>query len=257
MQKAKWFIFGVLATLVVSGTALAASPVIRELTFGVNVTLDGELITFDDDMQPFIMDNRTFLPVRAIAEIMGLDVGFDGATNTVALKSMSYETSYSMQLDALIRGSWIGDQYINESLGLRFELPQDWIAMGQIDIDEVFREAIEAVWDIAESADTPIMMAFDPNTDTSVLLTITQARGWTAQEYIDFAVEGFELIGGSANVGAAVIIGENEWYSYSSQFMAYARHLVNVDNGSLRVITITIYDEDDSVYEILAAFSGL
>jgi len=87
MQRAKWFIFGVLATVMLSGTALMASPIMRELVFGVNVSLDGELVVFDDDMQPFIMDNRTFLPVRAIAEIMGLDVGFDGATNTVTLET--------------------------------------------------------------------------------------------------------------------------------------------------------------------------
>jgi len=65
--RAKWFVAGVLATLMLSGTALLASPAIREVVFGVNVAINGEAIQFEDDMRPFIMDGRTFLPVRAIA----------------------------------------------------------------------------------------------------------------------------------------------------------------------------------------------
>jgi len=35
------------------------------------------------------MNDRTYLPVRAIADLVGLDVGFDGATNTVLLTTSS------------------------------------------------------------------------------------------------------------------------------------------------------------------------
>ena len=83
--RAKWFALGVLITFMISGTALMASPVMRELIFGVSVTLDGETIQFEEDMRPFVIDGRTFLPVRAIADLVGLGVGFDEATNTVIL----------------------------------------------------------------------------------------------------------------------------------------------------------------------------
>jgi len=81
----KGYIAGILTMLLLSGTVLMASPETRQLVFGVGVSVDGAAIDFADDMRPFIMDGRTFLPVRAIADIAGFDVGFDGASNTVVL----------------------------------------------------------------------------------------------------------------------------------------------------------------------------
>jgi len=100
--RAKWFIIGVLATLMLSGTALLASPAMREIVFGVNVSLDGQNIQFEEDMRPFIMDGRTFLPVRAIADIAGLDVDFDADTNTVVLTTAEYQ---------LVGTQWAWDGY--------------------------------------------------------------------------------------------------------------------------------------------------
>ncbi|MCL2573505.1 MAG: copper amine oxidase N-terminal domain-containing protein [Defluviitaleaceae bacterium] len=79
------FVAGVVATLLISGAALIANPVMREVVFGVNVIVDGEVVHFDQDMRPFIIDGRTFLPVRAMADIAGFNVDFDNATNTVVL----------------------------------------------------------------------------------------------------------------------------------------------------------------------------
>ena len=86
-RMTKGFIMGALAMLILSGTALMASPQMRELVFGVGVSFNGEAVQFDANSQPFIIDGRTFLPVRAIADIAGLDVDFDSATNTVLLTS--------------------------------------------------------------------------------------------------------------------------------------------------------------------------
>ena len=85
--RAKWFVMGILVTLMLSGTALLASPAMREVIFGVRVAINGDVIQFEEDMQPFIMEGRTFLPVRAIADIAGFGVDFDGDTNTVHLRS--------------------------------------------------------------------------------------------------------------------------------------------------------------------------
>jgi len=75
-----------LATMLTSAIALANSnTVTREITFGVGVTLDGQQQNFDVDNQPFIMGGRTFLPVRAVADMVGLPVDFDPITNTVIL----------------------------------------------------------------------------------------------------------------------------------------------------------------------------
>jgi len=74
-----------------SSAQIAPATVIetRQVTFGVAVSVDGEIIDFDDDMRPFIMDGRTFLPVRAIADIAYMDVDFDGDTNTVVLTTQT------------------------------------------------------------------------------------------------------------------------------------------------------------------------
>jgi len=81
------FIMGALAMFILSGTVVMANAQMRELVFGVGVSFNGQAVQFDADSQPFIIDGRTFLPVRAIADIAGLDVDFDAATNTVVLTS--------------------------------------------------------------------------------------------------------------------------------------------------------------------------
>jgi len=78
-------VLGVLATVLFSGTLVMANPVLREIAFGVNVSINGKIIRFEQDEQPFVMEERTFLPVRAIAYALGLEVGWDAETSTVLL----------------------------------------------------------------------------------------------------------------------------------------------------------------------------
>jgi hypothetical protein len=80
---------GVLMTvLVLPGISVLANTVTRELSFtGVNVQVNGVPVNFDADSQPFIMDGRTFLPVGAIANAVGKEVGWDGVTQTVHLNT--------------------------------------------------------------------------------------------------------------------------------------------------------------------------
>lgn len=90
----KGFIAGMLtALLVVSivGTAYASNgTVTKELVYkDISVTLDGKPLDLRDAqgnaVEPFMFDGTNYLPVRAIAEAMGLEVGWDGETNTVLL----------------------------------------------------------------------------------------------------------------------------------------------------------------------------
>jgi len=57
----------------------------RQITYGIRVNFNGQLIQFDDDSQPFVMGGRTFLPLRAMADLLGLPVDFDPGTNTAYL----------------------------------------------------------------------------------------------------------------------------------------------------------------------------
>ncbi len=54
---------------------------------GVNLVVNGTAITPKDangnSVEPFIVDGTTYLPVRAVAEALGQEVGWDGNTKTV------------------------------------------------------------------------------------------------------------------------------------------------------------------------------
>jgi len=82
-----------LATLLLSTVRVLASPSRAiTVTYGVNIVVDGTPQNFTDDMMPFISEGRTFLPVRGIAQALGVDVLWDGATSTVYINSGAIAT---------------------------------------------------------------------------------------------------------------------------------------------------------------------
>jgi len=96
MKKFRSFVAGMLTMLVIvslAGTALATTgKVQKELEYrNISVTLDGEKLDLRDAkgnaVEPFMFDGTNYLPVRALAESLGLTVSWDGSTNTVVLTS--------------------------------------------------------------------------------------------------------------------------------------------------------------------------
>ncbi len=62
----------------------------KDVTYrDIKIVIDGNAITPTDangnPVEPFIMDGTTYLPVRAVANAFGKEVGWDDATNTVSL----------------------------------------------------------------------------------------------------------------------------------------------------------------------------
>ena len=88
-ERFKGYLAGILTmTLIFASIMVVAAQVQTRnvtITYGVSVNLHGQILDFDEDSRPFIMDGRTFLPVRAIADAVGLPVDFDAGTNTVIL----------------------------------------------------------------------------------------------------------------------------------------------------------------------------
>ncbi|MDR0271884.1 MAG: copper amine oxidase N-terminal domain-containing protein, partial [Clostridiales bacterium] len=72
----KSFILGFLFAAILFGTVVMANPALREIVYGVRVSFNGVPVVFDAGMEPFIMEGRTFLPVRTVAEMVGLHVDF-------------------------------------------------------------------------------------------------------------------------------------------------------------------------------------
>ena len=95
--QAKGFVGGfLLATMLASVVAVAnTQTVTREITYGVNVMLHGQMVDFDNDSRPFVMDGRTFLPLRTLADMIDLPVDFDPATNTAILGTYTPTVSTS------------------------------------------------------------------------------------------------------------------------------------------------------------------
>lgn len=94
MKKYRGFIAGMLTMLLivsVAGTASATlGKITKELEYrNIKVSLDGEVLDLKDSagnhVEPFMFDGTNYLPVRALAEALGLNVTWDGSTSTVVL----------------------------------------------------------------------------------------------------------------------------------------------------------------------------
>ena len=82
-----------LAAMAVTVTAQTRNNrnVTSTIRYDMTIRLDGEALTLRDangnEVQPMSFEGTTYLPLRAIAEILGLDVDWDGATQTVFLSN--------------------------------------------------------------------------------------------------------------------------------------------------------------------------
>jgi len=82
----KGFVAGILVTVLLSGALLVVANqggVMRELFYGVSIVVDGRPFHTDGADRPFILDGRTFLPVRVVSEALNVPVNWDGTTMTV------------------------------------------------------------------------------------------------------------------------------------------------------------------------------
>lgn len=94
LQRIKDIVTGaVIATLVV-GTASTAFAKAANMNIpvqydNIKVTVNGEqLLT---SKEPFIYDGTTYLPLRAVAEAVGMEVSWDSTTKTASLESKETE----------------------------------------------------------------------------------------------------------------------------------------------------------------------
>ena len=87
-QRLQGIVIGVLFSMLILNTVTVIASTRRvDITYGVNVVVNGITQHFTDDMRPFIAEGRTFLPVGAIANALGLEARWDGATSTVYLNN--------------------------------------------------------------------------------------------------------------------------------------------------------------------------
>ncbi|MBQ9492453.1 MAG: PepSY domain-containing protein [Oscillibacter sp.] len=94
MKALKSYAAGVFTTLLIFGLIGSVSAkvgkVTRELEYrNIQVSLDGKTLDLrnaaGEKVEPFMFDGTNYLPVRALAEALGLRVSWDGAHATVVL----------------------------------------------------------------------------------------------------------------------------------------------------------------------------
>lgn len=100
MKWAKGYLAGLLTALLVCGLVVTAGAksgkVMQELTYrDIRVSLDGEVLdlrnAIGDPVEPFMFDGTNYLPVRALAEALGLNVAWNGAEVMVVLTTPDKE----------------------------------------------------------------------------------------------------------------------------------------------------------------------
>lgn len=88
-QKFSYLLVGVLMGILVSFSfAYANSNIVR-------LIVDGEDITFNSDVPPQIINGRTLVPARALAERLGASVQWDEKTNSVIVTGKEESTKLS------------------------------------------------------------------------------------------------------------------------------------------------------------------
>lgn len=124
MKRFQGFIVGVAVCLLLSAIltpalAKTGSEQLTALYNNIKIVLNGNPveITMKDDkgnsIEPFTANGRTYLPVAALAEAMGLAVRWDGATSTVYLgadKDTAQPTVWLKDMPTLINDWTIGGE---------------------------------------------------------------------------------------------------------------------------------------------------
>ncbi|MBE7026127.1 MAG: copper amine oxidase N-terminal domain-containing protein [Ruminococcaceae bacterium] len=76
---------------------------------GIEVRVDGHYIAFDSE--PTIINDRTLVPIRAIAEALGATVGFDDATKTITISKNGNTITMTVGADSAHITYYDGAEY--------------------------------------------------------------------------------------------------------------------------------------------------
>jgi hypothetical protein len=90
----KKFILGFLAgaILMCAIPTLAANNMVQALFNGVKVNVNGEQIQFKSGEEPAMINDRTYVPAKYVAEALGAKVNWDGKNNTVNIDKTEGKT---------------------------------------------------------------------------------------------------------------------------------------------------------------------
>jgi len=176
----------------------------------------------------------------------------------------SVENSSEMNFS---RGEWQGNQYVNEFAKIKFNLPEGWSKATDEEIAELMNIGVEALneeqqklAEIAEQNTIYGMVANDPSTAASVMITLEKPTLKVTPEYYLSSVKqqlenlnSMEYIVGDAYT---TTIGTEEYNAMDAEisgYLAYQHYYVKaVENYIVGIIVTTT--EEDQVTEIMNCF---
>jgi hypothetical protein len=91
--NSRWIIFAAISVLIgvafFAGVAFGTdfSELIRVYRNSITVMVNGTKVTADN----FVYNGRTYIPIRAVAEMLSKDVGWNAITNVASIKDMVYQ----------------------------------------------------------------------------------------------------------------------------------------------------------------------
>lgn len=111
-KQGKGFITGFLTAILVLGLsvpALAAYQKQATLNYdNIKISIDGKAVSPTDAngnaVEPFILEGTTYLPVRAVGNALGLEVGWEQETKTATLKNKRLAAAFTLSAGEYIVG---------------------------------------------------------------------------------------------------------------------------------------------------------
>lgn len=141
----KKFLSGILVGLLISSSLLlmaASSDVVGKYT-DFNFVVNGESKTLQD--KSIVVSGSSYLPVRAISEMLGFGVNYNGNTRTIDLRSKVKEETNEISLDDNLKNSRELINYLEEKYpSLQFSLSiKGMLSINSMDIITTLSPALE------------------------------------------------------------------------------------------------------------------
>lgn len=90
-------VFALVGIMSISAAAINKTA---QLTFrNIKLMVDGTEFTDPNGLEPFIYEDRVYVPISTVAESLGKDVSWDGTTNTVTIKEKTAGTPSGTRID--------------------------------------------------------------------------------------------------------------------------------------------------------------
>jgi hypothetical protein len=284
-REVKGFVLGFVLVFALSGTVVVASPTLREIAFGVRVNYNGTPVNFDADSQPFIMSGRTFLPVRAIADLVGLHVDFvDGVVHLsdtpIPARPAATPTPPATQSGMPTLGTWSGNTYTNQYFGFRVVIPNDWSVETPEDLrmyagvgfDAFDIQVTDQMWDAMDTNMIYDMLASSRRGANMSLVyerLPAASRGISTEAYlrnVDLVMSSLGLAR-DRSISGTRRIGNHDWAMTGTiasvdlgvlgNVDIHMRQFINVQHGYVATLTIGYAAGTESLDELLAMIQNL